>query len=375
MRGKMDKSKIIKMLALLLVITLAAGVLLRMLQKNSMSLADYEKLSGSQIGSEDNSGSDSSEADGQDTKNNPDASEPDKQNAKDNPDASEPDSSGAGKDITNPGAVSQGADTEADGNGTDSVTSSGAENPQNPAETVPSVSSLTGACLNGSSQLENRVTYAEGFYYEPISDNLRRYITGISYPSTQAPEGAGDSGTGSGEGEAADVPKITLDELRYVHILHYDFDGNPAEGELICNEYIAQDLAEIFYELYRSEYRLERVLLIDEYDGDDVASMEDNNTSCFNYREIAGSASLSKHAYGLAVDINPLYNPYISYNRDGTTNVSPSSGEDYADRTLSFPYKIDDEDLCYKLFTQHGFTWGGNWNNSKDYQHFQKKKP
>ena len=324
----MDKSKIIKMLVLLLVITLAAGGLLRMLQKNSMSLADYEKLNGSQVGSEDNSGSDS-----------------------------------------------QGTDAEADGKGTDSVTSSEAENPQGPAETVPSVPTLTGAGLNGSSQLENRVTYEEGFYYEPISDNLRRYITGISYPSTRGPEDTGDSGTGSGEAESADVPKITLDELRYVHILHYDFDGNPAEGELICNEYIAQDLAEIFYELYRNEYRLESVLLIDEYDGDDVASMEDNNTSCFNYREIAGSTSLSKHAYGLAIDINPLYNPYVTYNKDGSVNVSPASGEDYADRTLSFPYKIDEEDLCYKLFIRHGFTWGGNWNSSKDYQHFQKKKP
>ncbi len=218
-------------------------------------------------------------------------------------------------------------------------------------------SSLTGAVLNGDSQLEFRQTLADAFYYEPLSEDLRRYITGVSYPAVS---------------EDGQEPSITLDELSYVHILHYDFDGNSAEGELICNSLIAQDLVEIFHELYRNEYRLERVLLIDGYDGDDTASMEDNNTSCFNYRTVEGSSSLSRHALGLAVDINPLYNPYITYNSDGSETVSPASGASYADRSLSFPYKIDEDDLCYKLFTQHGFTWGGNWNSCKDYQHFQK---
>ena len=200
---------------------------------------------------------------------------------------------------------------------------------------------------------------ADGFYYEPVSDHLRRYMTGISFPEiTQGAETA-----------------ITFEELRYVHILHYNFEGESTEGELICNAYIARDLTEIFYELYRNEYQLEKVLLIDEYDGDDETSMEDNNTSCFNYRPVSGSDSLSKHAYGLAVDINPLYNPYITYTTDGTQNISPVSALPYADRSAGFPYKIDEDDLCYKLFTKHGFTWGGNWNNVKDYQHFQKAIP
>ncbi len=218
-------------------------------------------------------------------------------------------------------------------------------------------STLTGAVLNGDTQLEFRQALTDAFYYEPLSDDLRRYITGVSYPALPQ------------DGQEL---SITLDELSYVHILHYDFDGNPAEGELICNSLIAQDLVEIFYELYRNEYRLERVRLIDGYDGDDTASMEDNNTSCFNYRTVEGSSSLSRHALGLAVDINPLYNPYITYNSDGSETVSPASGVSYADRSQSFPYKIDEDDLCYKLFTAHGFTWGGNWNSCKDYQHFQK---
>lgn len=227
-------------------------------------------------------------------------------------------------------------------------------------EILPSASTLMGATLNGDEMLEFRFAYADSFYYEPLSDNLRRYITGVSFPAIDK--------------ESGEELAISYDDLRYLHILHYDFEGNPVEGELICNEYIAQDLVEIFYELYRNEYQMEKVLLIDEYDGDDTASMEANNTSCFNYRVVAGSTSLSKHALGLAIDINPLYNPYITYGDDGSENVSPEGGKAYADRSVNFPYKIDENDLCYKLFTQHGFTWGGNWNSSKDYQHFQKVK-
>lgn len=215
-------------------------------------------------------------------------------------------------------------------------------------------SNLTGALLNSSIDAKERTEYIDGFYYEPLADNLRRYITGVSYPGT------------------SDDLVITYDDLAYVHIWHYDFNGEPAEGELICNKAIAQDMVEIFYELYRNEYQIEKVLLIDEYDGDDTASMEDNNTSCFNYRVVDGSSSLSKHAYGLAIDINPYYNPYITYTKEGDQNVSPVSAAGYADRSLSFPYKIDENDLCYKLFTEHGFIWGGNWNSVKDYQHFQK---
>ncbi len=216
---------------------------------------------------------------------------------------------------------------------------------------------LIGASLNKDTLLDQRVTYTDSFYYEPLSDNLRRYITGISYPA---------------KNEDNTEIQITYDSLAYLHILYCDFEGNSAEGELICNKEIAQDLVEIFYELYLNEYAIERVRLIDEYDGDDTASMEDNNTSCFNYRPVSNSDSLSKHAYGLAIDINPLYNPYVTYNKDHTENISPVAGAAYADRSSSFPYKIDENDLCYKLFTQHGFIWGGNWNTLKDYQHFQK---
>ncbi len=220
---------------------------------------------------------------------------------------------------------------------------------------------------NGSPSPE-RVTYKEGFYYEPLSNDLISYITGISYPAL--PSEASENTLNVGEQN-----DISYADLRYVHIIHYDFDGNLAEGELICHNFIAEDLLEIFYDLYASEYQIEKVTLIENYNGDDTASMADNNTSCFNYRVVDGTKSLSKHALGLAVDINPLYNPYIRYDKKGGQTVSPVEGEAYADRTVSFPYKIDPDDLCYRLFAEHGFTWGGNWNSSKDYQHFQKALP
>ncbi len=200
---------------------------------------------------------------------------------------------------------------------------------------------------------ETRTTYQPGFYYEPLNEDVKQRITGTSYPE-----------------EGCTVP---YEDLNYVRLLYIDFDGNEQNGELICNQAIAQDIVEIFYELYRNEYRIERIRLIDEYDGDDTLSMLDNNTSCFNYRVVDGTDNLSKHALGCAIDINPFYNPYVVFNKgaNGETYISPKGSEIYADRTQDFPYKIDETDLCYKLFVEHGFTWGGNWNSCKDYQHFQ----
>lgn len=197
----------------------------------------------------------------------------------------------------------------------------------------------------------------EHFYYAPLTEAQKEYITGCSYPDT------------------TEKLAISYDDLVYLNVIHYDFDGNLAEGELICNIYIAEDLKEIFYELYLNKYPIERMKLIEEYGGDDTKSMEDNNTSCFNYRVVDGSTNLSKHAYGVAIDINPFYNPYVVFKSDGSVYISPKGSEIYVDREEEFPYKIDEDDLCYKLFKEHGFTWGGSWKSSKDYQHFQKPLP
>ncbi|TCL58001.1 D-alanyl-D-alanine carboxypeptidase-like protein [Kineothrix alysoides] len=217
----------------------------------------------------------------------------------------------------------------------------------------------------------DRNVYEQGFYYEPLSDEIKKKITGISYPITESDKDS-TAVTAINIVSSSEKIQVSYDDLRYVSVLYYNFKGIERTGELICNKAIAQDLVEIFYELYRNEYQIEQISLIDEYSGDDVLSMLDNNTSCFNYRLVDGTTSLSKHALGLAIDINPFYNPYVVYKNDGTTYISPQGSETYADRSKEFAYKIDENDLCYKLFTEHGFTWGGNWNSLKDYQHFQK---
>lgn len=232
---------------------------------------------------------------------------------------------------------------------------SSSKNPTNTTTSTPSVAAV------------------DSFCYEELTDEVKARITGISYPITEE------------EADSLAVPAVNLvsdpatlqisyDDLRYLKVLYYDFDRNVKEGELICNVFIAEDLKEIFYELYCNQYPIESIRLIDDYNGDDTASMEANNTSCFNYRVVDGTTSLSKHALGCAIDINPFYNPYVVFDKTGNGQdyISPKGSEIYADRSKDFAYKIDEQDLCYRLFKEHGFTWGGNWNSCKDYQHFQK---
>ena len=189
------------------------------------------------------------------------------------------------------------------------------------------------------------------FYIKPIPDDIFEKMQGKSYK------------------ENCTVPR---EELRYLHILHVGFDNNTHEGELIVNKRIAEDVLDIFKELYKAGYQIEKVRLIDEYNALDELSMRDNNSSAFNFRYISYSTTLSKHAMGLAVDINTLYNPYIKQ-VDGRLNIEPANAVNYVDRNRQFPHKIDHDDLCYKLFTKHGFEWGGDWEDSKDYQHFEIK--
>lgn len=206
-----------------------------------------------------------------------------------------------------------------------------------------------GSVLDSSkieAEMEDRL-----FYSQEVSEEVSERISGISYQENET---------------------ISLEELRYVRVLHYGFDGRVHIGELLVNQSIANDILEIMSELYKNKYPIERMVLVDEYGGDDEQSMSDNNTSAFNYRQIAGSNRLSNHSMGIAIDINPRYNPYVKTYDDGQMRISPANATDYADRTQDFPYKIDENDLCYRLFTEHGFTWGGSWNSVKDYQHFEK---
>ncbi len=196
-----------------------------------------------------------------------------------------------------------------------------------------------------------KVTLTEGFYYIKLSDDIKQRITGMSYPK-----------------DDEDI-MISYDDLRYIKLKYVDFQGNLHSGELIVNKKLADEVMEIFYELYKANYPLESVRLVDDFGepGDDNLSMAANNTSAFNYRRVTGSKTLSRHSYGAAIDINPKLNPYIDGDR-----IAPENGAEYADRSKDFAGKIDHDDLCYKLFVDHGWTWGGDWKGDKDYQHFSK---
>lgn len=197
---------------------------------------------------------------------------------------------------------------------------------------------------------DDRTTYQDGFFYQPITDDIKERIYGLSYKTDCT---------------------IPYEDLRYISVKYYDFDNQVQTGEIICNKAIAQDLVEIFYELYCNEYQIDKIRLVDEYQADDDLSCADNNTSCFNFRTVDQTSTLSKHAQGLAIDINPFQNPYVTY-PNGKERISPAGSEPYADRSSGLPHIITENDLCYRLFTAHGFTWGGHWKTLKDYQHFQK---
>lgn len=161
---------------------------------------------------------------------------------------------------------------------------------------------------------------------------------------------------------------IQLEDLRHVIVTHWGFDDKPHIGELIVHEKVADDVLDIFKELYNVKFPIEKIRLIDEYNADDNLSMQDNNTSAFCYRAVTGGSSLSKHSYGLAIDINPVQNPYIKDNI-----VLPKNGEEFINRDDIRKGMIVKKDACYTAFKKKGWDWGGDWHSLKDYQHFQKK--
>ena len=169
--------------------------------------------------------------------------------------------------------------------------------------------------------------------------------------------------------EYCDIP---LEELRYLKMLHYGFDQQIYVGELMVDADLADKFLYIFKELYLNQYEIERMFLVDNYGADDTWSIENNNTSAFNYRvSTLDGVSLSNHAFGRAIDINPIQNPYVLYYDWGM--------DTYHDQSVPYMYREDStlehmityDDLCYQLFIEQGFTWGGDWENPKDYQHFE----
>ncbi|MDQ9169279.1 M15 family metallopeptidase [Oxalobacteraceae bacterium R-40] len=173
----------------------------------------------------------------------------------------------------------------------------------------------------------------------------------------------------------ADSP-VPCRRLRVVYFSYLGFDGKAHhDGEIVVLDAAADDVSSIFEELFRRRFPIGGARAMEHYDGDDTASMRDNNTSGFNHRALTGGGSLSVHAYGLAIDINPVQNPYIAFAGEGQAKVSPEAGSRYANRARLRPGKPERQGMAEDIvhvFAHHGFViWGGDWDNPIDYQHFQ----
>ena len=161
---------------------------------------------------------------------------------------------------------------------------------------------------------------------------------------------------------------MTFEDLRYLRISYWGYDDAVHFGEMVVHSLVADEVLQIFEELFDNRFPIERMVLPDLYDGNDEYSMRDNNTSAFNDRPISATAR-SYHQFGLAIDINPLYNPY--YN-PATGSLLPSTAREYLHRDLDVKGGIRKGDICYEIFAKYGWTWGGDYRTLKDYQHFEK---
>jgi poly-gamma-glutamate synthesis protein (capsule biosynthesis protein) len=163
---------------------------------------------------------------------------------------------------------------------------------------------------------------------------------------------------------------VRLAELRYLQMSFVGFDGRAHIGEMVIHREQAMAVTEVFEQLYEAHWPIRRMRLVDAYEGDDDRSMAGNNTSGYNCRRVAGGSAWSEHAYGSAIDINPVQNPYVT-----GSSISPPAGRRFAsiDRSAdaSVPAGvIQDGDVVVRAFAGIGWEWGGDWASSKDYQHF-----
>lgn len=158
------------------------------------------------------------------------------------------------------------------------------------------------------------------------------------------------------------------DGLRRVELDYLGFDGAIHRGSLVVNHDVVDDVVVIFADLMRLRYPIERMQTVDHYPGaQDEGSMRDNNTSAFNCRPLPGSTAWSGHAYGRAIDVNPLVNPYLDSNGD----LQPATARKYLDRTRDDLGLLHPGDAAVRAFTGRGWTWGGTWRDPVDYQHFE----
>ncbi len=161
---------------------------------------------------------------------------------------------------------------------------------------------------------------------------------------------------------------VAPEALRRVELNFVGFDGKLQRGSLVVHRDVVDDVIAIFADLERQRYPIERMQTVDHYRGaEDELSMQDNNTSAFNCRPLPGGTNWSLHAYGRAIDVNPLINPYI----DSSGDLQPKTAGRYLDRKQSAPGLLKAGDPAVRAFTNRGWRWGGAWRNPVDYQHFE----
>jgi D-alanyl-D-alanine carboxypeptidase-like protein len=161
---------------------------------------------------------------------------------------------------------------------------------------------------------------------------------------------------------------VPLRALRLVRLRYWGFDREAHIGRLVVHRDVADKIVRVFRRLYGVSYPIRRMRLVDVYGADDRTSMAHDNTSAFNCRYRAGSPGVwSQHAYGRAIDVNPVENPYV-----WSGGVSPSQGAPYVDRSQHLRGMIHHRDAVWWAFRYRGWEWGGDWTDVKDYQHFSR---
>ncbi len=161
---------------------------------------------------------------------------------------------------------------------------------------------------------------------------------------------------------------VPLNGLRMITMPHWGFDGKVHTGRLVVNQTVADDVVSVFKKLYGFRYPIRRMEPVDAYKGDDYASIDADNTSAFNCRAATGTTNWSEHAYGQAVDLNPLENPYVYANG----SHAHRNADAYVKRPLHKPGVINAGDRVVRAFETISWGWGGYWSGAKDYQHFSK---
>ncbi len=159
---------------------------------------------------------------------------------------------------------------------------------------------------------------------------------------------------------------VPIKNLRLIRMSYLGFDREVHLGEMVVHRSVAEDVVKAFHAMFTARYPIRRMRLVDDYRGDDDRSMAADNTSAFNCRKVTGGHAWSEHAYGWAIDINPVENPYIS----SSGKVLPPAGRKYADRSSRARGIIHHGDVVWRAFRSIGWGWGGDWRSFQDYQHF-----